>query len=178
MIGNLLTDYLVQIPDCIPHDLCDDIVNHYRNSDQWREGKVGRGSDVRTETRSCSQLKLSGELDLRLYGCVSNALNSYVERHPDLHVFGDTGYTLLRYEEGDHYDTHVDVGEQTKERVLSASFWLNDDYVGGEMCFPTAGFSNRCSKGSALLFPSNFLFPHKVMPIVSGTRYSVVTWFT
>ena len=29
---------------------------------------------------------------------------------------------------------------------------------------------------SCLLFPSNFMFPHKVNPVTSGTRYVVVGW--
>ena len=31
-------------------------------------------------------------------------------------------------------------------------------------------------KGDILIFPSNFLYPHKVKPILEGTRYSFITW--
>jgi hypothetical protein len=27
------------------------------------------------------------------------------------------------------------------------------------------------------MFPSNFLYPHSVLPVTEGTRYSIVTWF-
>ena len=31
-------------------------------------------------------------------------------------------------------------------------------------------------KGSALVFPSCFLYPHRVDPVISGIRYSCVSW--
>ena len=31
-------------------------------------------------------------------------------------------------------------------------------------------------KGDLLIFPSNFLYPHKITPITKGVRYSYVSW--
>ena len=31
-------------------------------------------------------------------------------------------------------------------------------------------------KGSAVVFPSNFMFPHEVQKVTSGNRYSIMTW--
>ena len=31
-------------------------------------------------------------------------------------------------------------------------------------------------KGSAVVFPSNFMFPHEVEKVTSGVRYSIMTW--
>ena len=30
--------------------------------------------------------------------------------------------------------------------------------------------------GAVLIFPSNFMYPHKVEPVTKGTRYSYVSW--
>jgi hypothetical protein len=27
------------------------------------------------------------------------------------------------------------------------------------------------------MFPSNFMYPHAIKPVLSGTRYSIITWF-
>ena len=32
--------------------------------------------------------------------------------------------------------------------------------------------------GDLVMFPSNFMYPHSVQPILSGTRYSIVCWFS
>ena len=31
-------------------------------------------------------------------------------------------------------------------------------------------------KNSAIIFPSNFMFPHSVNQVIEGTRYSIITW--
>ena len=31
-------------------------------------------------------------------------------------------------------------------------------------------------QGDLLIFPSNFMYPHKVEPITKGTRYSYISW--
>ena len=31
-------------------------------------------------------------------------------------------------------------------------------------------------KGDLIIFPSNFLYPHKITPVTKGVRYSYVSW--
>lgn len=96
------------------------------------------------------------------------------------------------YSPGQFYDWHPDQhtfvypeesGEQMvgKYRKLSSTLLLNDpsEFEGGELEFHT----NRdktfickelSKKGSLVVFPS-FVY-HRVNPVSSGTRYSLVTW--
>lgn len=62
-------------------------------------------------------------------------------------------------------------------RVLSMSIGLNDDYEGGEFKFWDDGEPFRLPAGCALMFPPNFMYPHQVLPVASGVRYSMITWF-
>jgi predicted 2-oxoglutarate/Fe(II)-dependent dioxygenase YbiX len=62
-------------------------------------------------------------------------------------------------------------------RSVSCSFALNDDYEGGEFAFFDRELKYKLKKGSILLFPSSFMYPHEIMPVTKGTRYSIVTWF-
>ena len=50
----------------------------------------------------------------------------------------------------------------------------NDDYEGGE--FVVAGKEIKPNKGSAIIFPSNFMYPHQAKKVISGIRWSVVAW--
>ena len=52
---------------------------------------------------------------------------------------------------------------------------LNDDCVGGELVF-FDDYKISPKTGDLLIFPSCFMFPHKVNKIVNGTRYSFVAW--
>ena len=91
---------------------------------------------------------------------------------------------FLKYSEGGHYDVHVDAGVGFT-RKLTAIINLNDDYEGGEFCFynPIGRrdkqkeiYKTKLGKGSVLMFPSDFLYPHTVKPITKGKRYSIVCW--
>lgn len=85
---------------------------------------------------------------------------------------------ILKYEDNGHYLPHIDYGKFTPRQV-SFSYILNDDYEGGEMEFHFP--RNRVAKipptkNSCIMFPSNYMFPHKVNPVTKGTRYVVVGW--
>ncbi len=54
---------------------------------------------------------------------------------------------------------------------LSCLVFLNDNYEGGE--FVVADQEYETSKGSALIFPANFMFPHKVKEVTKGERWSI-----
>ena len=59
--------------------------------------------------------------------------------------------------------------------TLSIIGTLNDNYTGGELIF----FDDthiKLKAGELVIFPSNFLYPHKIKPVKQGTRYSYVSW--
>jgi len=60
-------------------------------------------------------------------------------------------------------------------RILSLCFYINDDYSGGELEFPYVKY--KPTKGDVIVFPSTWFYPHRSAPIISGTKYSIVTWF-
>ena len=171
-----MKDYILRLKGIVPAEVCDSIVERYSTKDGWSPGRVGQNV-VNVSLRDCDQRKLEGVNDELFVPYAKEALRQYMLHHEYCDLDTDTGYTLCRYREGQGYPAHVDVGQSTRHRVLSCTFWLNDDYEGGEMEFPTAGLKGRCDKGDALVFPSNFVFPHAVLPVTKGTRYSIVTWF-
>ena len=66
-------------------------------------------------------------------------------------------------------------GENKGVPIMSCLGILNDNYKGGELVF----FQDqiyKVNKGDILIFPSNFLYPHKVNEVTEGTRYSFVSW--
>jgi hypothetical protein len=93
---------------------------------------------------------------------------------------GHSPFELLRYQIGGHFDTHVDAiyGHPALEyRRLSLLVYMNDDYDGGELCFPRQRIMLKPRGGSLVLFPSGFDYPHVACPVRSGTKYCVVSWF-
>ena len=74
----------------------------------------------------------------------------------------------------DHIHSAFD-GKRKGIPILSVLGVLNDDYEGGEfIMFDDTEI--KFDKGDVLVFPSLFLYPHKVEPVKSGTRYSYISW--
>ena len=86
---------------------------------------------------------------------------------------------INRYNEGGFMSSHVDNihhshGQQYGYPQVTALLYLNDDYEGG--VFKVADKTVYPEKGSAIIFPSNFMFPHEAGVVTKGTRWSIVTW--
>jgi len=88
--------------------------------------------------------------------------------------------TVLKYENSGHYSYHTDHCRK-HPRTLSIIFLLNNDYEGGELVFGSVDKQQeimRVKKNAnrLILWPSNFVYPHKVEPVTKGRRYSIVSW--
>ena len=74
----------------------------------------------------------------------------------------------------DHIHSMFD-GERKGIPILSVLGVLNDDYEGGEFIM-FEDFEIKLEQGDLLIFPSNFLYPHRVEPVKEGVRYSYISW--
>jgi hypothetical protein len=118
------------------------------------------------------KLPLARRADDILLDATLRALKIYKEKYPMV-TRADQGFDILKYETGQLIGPHVDDQEP---RVLSMSIALNDDYTGGEFKFwddPPI----RLNAGCAIMFPPNFMYSHQILPVTSGVRYSMITWF-
>jgi PKHD-type hydroxylase len=89
----------------------------------------------------------------------------------------DLQYTRY-YDDGGHYDWHADLGPGISNRKLSCVIQLSDpeDYEGGDLQLnPGGGVTTIPKKRGQVTFFSSFVL-HRVTPVVSGTRISLVTW--
>ena len=73
----------------------------------------------------------------------------------------------------DHIHSMFD-GERKGIPILTVLGLLNDNFDGGD--FVLIDEKINFSKGDILVFPSNFMYPHKVEPVTKGTRYSYISW--
>jgi hypothetical protein len=118
------------------------------------------------------RLGAAKQADLSLVAATHKALRCYREKYR-VHTRSDEGFDILRYETGQRIDSHVD---DDTPRVLSMSIALNDAYSGGEFQFWQRQ-TIRLTAGCAIMFPPTFMYPHQILPVTAGTRYSMITWF-
>jgi hypothetical protein len=76
----------------------------------------------------------------------------------------------------DRFDAHVDVTDaETMKRYLALLFYLNDDFTGGETSF--IGYDAvKPKRGSVLVFPPTWQYPHAGLPVQAGTKYIMSTY--
>ena len=115
------------------------------------------------------------KLDETIYQAIGLAAKEYQNKFKELYYKNDTGFDILRYKKGQFYKYHIDHCEEYP-RSLAISLALNDNYKGGEFKLLNK-LKIKVPAGHALMFPANFMFPHEILKIKSGTRYSVITWF-
>lgn len=182
-----IRDYIKVINNVVPEELCDRILEEYKNDDPvWQEALVGNAL-INKNVRNVQTIQLDNlsvmhanmiertQIVTGLNGAMFWVINKYRNLFPGLVLDKHSGFELLRYDEGCFYKEHTD-SFNIFPRHLSISLHLNDDYEGGEFGFYNADLKIKAKKGSAVVFPSNFMFPHEIKPVTKGTRFSVITW--
>ena len=111
----------------------------------------------------------------QLYFMLLAATIPYSEKFGIQEPLYHEAYNMLKYRTGQEYKSHYDGGTRMG-RAVSAICYLNDDYVGGEIEFPLHKIKIKPEAGMLILFPSNYAYQHVAHPIISGTKYALVTW--
>ncbi len=109
-----------------------------------------------------------------LYDNMNIAVKDYCTMYPMEPLEYWESINLVKYFPGNHFQTHADDGASYKS-VVSLVGYLNDDYVGGEISFPAHDIIIKPDAGDLVIFPSNYMFMHRAMPVESGIKYSIVT---
>ncbi len=180
-----------------------DIIGKIINDSElkWDEGVIGTGSDkpagdnLKTDSsiRTCktSFLPVHDEL-IEMFGrLVVDYNRNYSGWNYDIEFI--ESIQLSHYFEGHFYDWHVDSfvnpaieNNKPYNRKVSLTVFLNnpDEYEGGEFDLETRGPNTDWSKerfdkfklpkGSVIVFPSHMW--HRVRPVTSGVRKSLVIW--
>ena len=164
------------------------IINDYSKL-KWGDAVIH--PDNTSLVRHCKTcfLDYNKELD-NLFGILVEDFNrNYSGWNYDIHFL--EAIQLSHYSEGNFYDWHVDTlakpiinNDVSYNRKISATVWLNDpeEYEGGEFDIEIKGPREdvrydtlKLPKGSIVIFPSNRW--HRVRPVTSGVRKSLVIWF-
>lgn len=187
-----LSDYIVVIRGIISKEMCQQVIDLYKDNLDWQWASTTAGTNL--DHRKVKEIKISDpsvrslsqkhdKMDGEIFKIMSKAKEMYIETLTDKRgikhipqISVDEGYQLLHYAEGYYFKEHCDHGTGMT-RVLTCTLNISDDHDGGLFRFLRGEFDVRLNAGDAVLFPSNFLFPHEVTEITRGERHSIVTWF-
>ncbi len=180
-----LRDYIVVIDDGLPRWLSRKLLARHADGDTWELATIDDG-EPNPHGRNCDLVNLTRHADdsgdpaarmlvANLDQLVREWTSAYRDRVRPLELTGHSGFGLIRYRTGGFYGSHIDE-HPDQRRTLSAIGICDTDFDGGALSFFRGAYELALRPGQVCLFPSSFLYPHAVLPVVRGTRYSVVTW--
>lgn len=183
-----LSDYL-KIYKVISDESCDKIIQELEK-EIWKKHEyydvtTNKSNIVNAEKEldvlSTKNIDVKNFVEKQIY----NTIYQYVIKDLNFNFmlgwqnFSDVRFN--RYSVGQIMSEHCDhihslfEGKDKGIPILSILGCLNDDYEGGQFLM-WGDEEIKISKGEIAIFPSNFLYPHQVLPITKGVRYSFVSW--
>jgi hypothetical protein len=161
---------------------------------EWTIAEVNEGSNakVNTKTRDTSIIaipykdfsnnNLRASLSEEFYVSLRNIFfeNFDIIEKDYLKMYGietewHDQYGILKYGAGQQFTNHIDDHIMYHRRV-STVYYLNENYIGGEINFPRFDITFKPKANQMIVFPSTYVYNHSVSPVIEGERYAVVSW--
>lgn len=140
----------------------------YRDCVDFKYKKTDLQNDTSAESIALQELWQD------VYDAQSVAVEDYRRDYNIMDLKYWEAFNFIKYGPGQHFQEHHDHGFSYNCTVSSVAY-PNDDYEGGELYFRLQDLTIKPEAGDLYLFPSNYMYPHKAMPVKSGTKYSIVT---
>jgi hypothetical protein len=173
-----LTEFIHIYDNCLDSDICDFLISFFEENAYAQERCDNNGKPNFYQFNLTENRQLSSRV-INVHNLIVNKIFEYKNKY--CNSFGDyifpKRYTfeqirIKKYNPGgtDRFDTHVDVENiDTSIRFLSFLWYLNDVDIGGNTVFK--GISVNPKKGTLIMFPPLWMFPHCGEPPISGPKY-------
>jgi len=179
-----LSDYIYFYPDAMDIKTCNDIITNYEKNAEWEQSTF---SNEYGDTGSEGSVKMKqywigspSPHYKELHDTFEYCVMDYMSVFSNVSKVEYTDFRMNCYEKGGFMREHIDAihrshGQKLGYPHLTSLLFLNDDFEGGEFVLCGDKYIEKI-QGSAVVFPSNFMYPHEVKEVTQGKRYSVMTW--
>ena len=182
-----MTEYFTT-KNLLSKEECDNIIKYSIDNFKLQDGLVGNKNGVGEKNESSRKSSIVFmDIDSK-FSFVKQRILEQIPKHIKVKGyninFENTLYQFTEYKEGEFYNWHVDSAKSgpLSERYCSIVIQLNDEYEGGElqMNFSSLESENVITfeRGIGNLFVFLSSITHRVDVVNSGTRYSLVNWFS
>lgn len=183
------TDPYIQVYDnVLSKDLCDNLIAVFEKNDSLcTNGYTHNG--YTPEFKNTKELHFFQPCLIKYYEVVLHNMITHVIKYCDgLGVDlsqkdidnGNKGFHIQKYLKNEgfyltHTDDHAFIKDsKISSRIITFIFYLNDVNEGGETFFGNDKIKPK--KGSLLLFPATWTYPHRGSMPVSHDKYIVTGW--
>jgi len=168
-------DFLLRIDNVLSYNICDNLINLFEESNHTQ--RLDRGGYPNWTNLFLSSYYPNEDRQLQyVYVEVVRQYQEWVGEYGhyfNTRNFNFEGSNIKKYVGGsdDVYKRHADLSSlKCSRRYLAMLFYLNDDFEGGETVFyPECAIPPK--KGSVLVFPPYWMFPHEGTPVLKGNKY-------
>ena len=194
-MNDLLSNILIQ-PKVITKENCEWLVNYAKRAHQDQMGVFDTEKTNETQETQSKIDKKSRDVKCadiepilpQIQELLQNSIQHIINPFYGFQIRDSEMPQLLCYEPGGHYKPHIDaegqwknpdgsvIWKKTIDRDLSTVLFLNDDFEGGYFSLPDLRIKIKPEPGLLVTFPSSRYFKHQVESVISGNRYTLVTW--
>jgi len=174
--------FLLKIDNVLTDDVCDELITLFEESkhkERLRSDGYPNWTNLYLET-------YHPEVHTRFKDMYRDIAHKYQEWVGEYRNYFNTDAKHSYFEEtnikkyvggsDDVYKTHADGSSfDVCDRFLAFLFYLNDDFEGGETIFYPE-YVIKPKKGSVLIFPPYWMFPHEGTPVITGEKYIMSTY--
>jgi len=184
IIDSLVDDGYIVITDVLSKELVTNLLNFSKKENGFKKAGISGKGDLHIDNNRRRDKILWLENDNSTQSEFlefTNGLKEYLNR--ELYM-GLTYYEshFAIYNEGDFYETHLDSFKNSKNRVVTTVFYLNDKWTkddGGELIIYDKNhkfLAKVLPKANTLVVFLSDKFPHEVKP-AKIKRFSIAGWF-
>ena len=178
-----VNDFIHIYENALESDVCDFLILLFEQTEDKHERFENEGKPNFTQFNLTENKEISSEVN-QVHNHIIKNVFTYRDKYyefidtrvfPKDHAFEQ--FRIKKYNPGgeDRFDTHVDVLDYSSaRRFLSFMWYLNDVQSGGETVFKDMIIQPK--KGTLLVFPPLWLFPHKGNAPISGPKYIMSTY--
>lgn len=175
-----LSDFVHVYPNVLSDEVCDQLVSYFEENRDKHERVSNDGYPNFTQlnlTQNREICEVVHNLLIKTTLEYKNKYYTYFSNYPlpEKHSFEE--FRIKRYNPNsdDRFDTHVDVVNHSSARRFLSFFWyLNTVEIGGDTVFEHCEI--KPCKGSLVVFPPLWMFPHQGKTPISGSKYLLSTY--
>lgn len=178
-----LHDFIQIYENSLESNICEFLISLFDQVPEHHERFDNDGKPNFTQFNLTENRELSHEVN-QVHNHIIKKIFEYKEKYyeyvckdvfPQEHALEQ--FRIKKYNVGgeDRFDTHVDVVDYaSSRRFLSFMWYLNDVTEGGKTIFKDLEIQPK--KGTLVIFPPLWLFPHRGEPPISDTKYILTSY--
>ncbi len=180
----LVTDGYIIIADALEPKLSPNLLDFAKNEQDFKRAGISGASDLHLDSnRRRDKIHWLDDTteEQREFLDFGDGLKEYLNRELYLGLSYYESHFAI-YDEGDFYETHLDSFKNSKNRVVTTVYYLNEDWGeddGGELVVYDE-YNNFLAtvapQANTLIIFMSEKFPHEVLP-AKRKRYSIAGWF-